>query len=174
MLGRLVTRSASRCAARNAVASAARRSDRRSLTIERGDDAAEGELVSVRAESAHQGERARREHRVPAFRLAGEDIGQVYFDERHLHRGERVANGEARMAVRAGVDQRAVGTAAQRLYHLDQLAFAVPLGELQVDVQLASDDAQPPLDVGQRLAAVQLRLPDTEEVEIGPLRTAMR
>src|SRR6185312_61701 len=170
MLGRLVTSKASRCAARNAAASAATRSDRRSLTRQGGDDASERELVAARAETAHHGERARGEHRMAPLRLAREDVAQVHFDERYLHRGKRVANGEAAVAVRAGVDQSAIGAAAQRLDHIHQLPFSVPLGELQFHVQLARDAAQVLFDVGQRVASVQLRLPNAEEIEIGAVQ----
>ena len=51
---------------------------------------------------------ARREHRVPALRLARVDVRDVHLDERHRHADECVAQREARVRVRAGVHDRAV------------------------------------------------------------------
>src|SRR5690348_17911535 len=53
-----------------------------------------------------QSDGAAREHRVPALGLTRENVGQVQFHERHFRGRERVADGETRVRVRRGIDQR--------------------------------------------------------------------
>jgi hypothetical protein len=47
---------------------------------------------------------------------------------------------------------------------INECAFAISLSEFQFDVELASNLAQPRLDVGERLASVELGLARAEEV----------
>ena len=110
--------------------------------------------------------RGGREHRVAALGLARVDVREVHLDERQLDRRQRVANGEARVRVRAGVDHDAVDLAAQCVDRVDELALAVVLRELQLRAELRRDSAQRALDVGERLAAVQRRLASAEQIQI--------
>src|SRR5215208_4351193 len=171
MFGRLVRSRPSRCAASIASRSAARRSARRSATgRQRRDEAAQRELVAVRAEPAEHRPRPGCESRVAALRLSSVHVRQVDFDERHGHGGEGVAEGEARVAVGAGVDHRAGRAPAQRLHGAHELTLAVVLRALHLGPQLAPDVAQASLDLGERGATVKLRLARSEEIEVGTIQ----
>ena len=115
MFARLVSNTASRCAVTRASRRAVRRSARRSATgREPRDKPAKRKLVPDRAESAEQSDGAAREHGVPPLGLAREDVREMQLDEGNLGRGERIANGKARVRVGAGVDQRALRPATKR------------------------------------------------------------
>ena len=117
MFGRLVTSSPSTCAAVRPIGErgeAAPAADQPSSGHRDAlHEAAQRQLVAVRAETADHADRRGREHRVTTLGLARVDVRDVHFDERHLDRRERVANREARVRVRAGVDERAVDTTPQ-------------------------------------------------------------
>src|SRR5579862_249441 len=126
MLGRLVTSSPSRWAAVMASTSAASRATRTSDTRgDRAGESSERELVAVRAESHDAADGGAGEHRVTALGFTRIHICHVHLDERRGDRGERVANREARVRVRAGVDDHAVDLAAQPLNRVDELPLAV-------------------------------------------------
>ena len=55
------------------------------------------------------------------------------FHEGNGDAGERVTNGKAGVAVRSRVHERAVGTTAQRVNRLDNLAFPIVLRERELD-----------------------------------------
>src|SRR3954471_5688995 len=160
------------CAAVSAFLRAAMRAGRRSAI---GNDrksfhqTAQRELVTVGSKAADYRNRGVGQRRPPTLWLTSVDVGQVYFDERDFDAGQRVANGEAGMAVCARVYQRAVGTTAQRVHRLDDLAFAIVLRKAEIDAQLFSDGQEVRLDVGQRLRSVKLWLTRAEEVEIWPI-----
>src|SRR5580704_7356584 len=88
-------------------------------------------------------------------------------DERHRHRGERVADRETRVAVRARVHQRTRRRSAHAMDRVDQVAFPVVLGEIDVDRELATDARQSPLDVRQRRRPVDRRFSRAEEIQAG-------
>src|SRR5664279_2337425 len=166
MLGRLVSSTASRCAATSASRSAVRRSLRRSVTgREPRDKPAKRQLVTDRPEAAEQSNRAARQNCVTPLGLARENVREMQLDERHLGGGECVADREARVRVRAGVDERALRPAAQPENHIDELALAALLRELELDAEFRANLAQPRLDVRECLRAVDRWLACAEEIE---------
>src|SRR6185295_19180458 len=160
------------CQAVMASRSAAMRAGRRSpMGCDRKpfDEPAQRQLVAVGAESANHRHRRVCQGRAATLRLARVDVGEMHFDEWNLHTRQRVANGEAGMAVRARVHQRAVGASAQRVHSVDDLTFAVVLRERDLDTELLGDGQEIFLDVGKGLVPVKLGLAYAEEIEIGPI-----
>src|SRR4051812_47459985 len=102
---------------------AARRRERGSVTRrELANEAAQSGLVSEGAQAADHGHGRRREHRMTTLRLARVNVREVHFDVGDRDRAQRVANGETRVRVRAGVDDDAIDLAAPRMNAVDHLA----------------------------------------------------
>src|SRR4051812_8666540 len=110
MFGRLVSTSASMCAAMSDSLSAATRAARRSAiggALEALHQSAQSELIPVGAEAADHRQRRIGQRRVTPLGLARIDVGDVQLDERHADSDERVANRQAGVGVRRGVYHRA-------------------------------------------------------------------
>src|SRR4029079_497258 len=167
MLAGLVTSKPSRCAAVRPPASAARRRGRESDTGgESSRQSAQPQLVSVCSESRYHSHGGRREHRMTTLGLTGIDIRQMHFDEWHRDLRQRIAQRDARVGVRPGVDDHAVDLAAPPVQRVDHFAFAIVLRELHLCSQLGRHRGKRTLDVVQRLAAVQCRLASAEEIQV--------
>src|SRR6266567_7466392 len=138
MLARDATSSPSSPSAANARTSASCRERRRSgamAGLEIADQALESQPIALGAEPRHHAHRGIREHRAPSLGLSGEQVGQVYFDERQAYREQRVAYGETRVRVRRGVDDQPVRLALQPLDRVDQLTLVIRLGPGHVDAE---------------------------------------
>src|SRR5258705_5516385 len=113
MLGRDVTSSASSAApsASNSAASASCRSRRRSAVtgLEMADEALESQTIAVGPKPRHHSHRHVREQRATPLRLTGENVREMYLDERHPDGEEGIAHREAGMRERGRVDHGAVG-----------------------------------------------------------------
>ena len=70
----------------------------------------------------------------------------------------------------AGIDDDARGALAGAVNPVDDLVFAIALMELDREPELLADAPAVRLDVGERLAAVDLRLALAEQVEIGSVQ----
>ncbi len=104
-----------------------------------------------------------------AFGFSREDVGDVHFDERELHRREGVSEGQTGVRVRSRVDHRSVGVAAKGLDRADELALAVMLSAANVHAELPADSRQPLLDFGERRRTVERRISHSKKVEVGPI-----
>lgn len=102
--------------------------------------------------------------------LASVDVAEVNFDEGNQYRVERIADGDAGVGIGGGVDQQAVEAGARRLEPIDDFPFDVGLVEGNLDVQGSGELGQAPVDPLKALAAVDLGLALTEEVEIGAVQ----
>ena len=129
-------------------------------------ESAQGELIPVGPESAHDSDGRGGEHRVATFGFAGVHIRHVHFDEWHGYGGERIAYRDARVRVGAGVDYDSVNISAQTVNRVDQVSFTVVLRERQVGPDFARRAAQSPLDVGECLSPIELGLAAAEEVQV--------
>src|SRR5277367_487710 len=65
-----------------------------------------------------------------------------------------------------GIDDDAGGALASAMNPVDDLVFAIALMKLDRKPKLTADTAAVRFDVGQRLAAIDLRLAHAEQVEI--------
>src|SRR5258708_15566941 len=167
MFARLVTRRPSTWAAAKPSASAARRFGRESDTgRQRTQEAAQGQLRPISAKAAHQPGRRRSEHRVAAFWLSPIDVRYVHLHKRDARADKGVAEGETGVAVGAGIDDRPINLASHFVNGVDELAFAVMLNKLDLDLGLASHVAQCALDVDKGLATVRVPLTNPKQVEV--------
>src|SRR6185437_7414736 len=170
---RAVTNSASRpCAARDSV-SACRRAGRRSAGTtgrEMRHEPLEAEPVTIRAESRDHADRRVGEQGAAALGLAGEDVGQMHFDERHPDRQECIPDRKTRVRERRGIHERAVGRPFELLDGVDQLAFMVGLAENALDAKGAGAFLRSLLDLTERHRSVDLRLSLPQQIEIRPIQ----
>src|SRR5258705_13864521 len=93
---------------------------------------AQRQFVAIGAEAADHGYGSVCEGRATALGLAGGDVGEVDFDERNLHSCQRIANGEAGMAIGARIPERTGGATPQSGNSFDHLAFPGVLGESEL------------------------------------------
>ena len=108
----------------------------------------QGELVPLHAEPGDHADRRGGEHGVPALRLARVHVRDVHLDERDRDADERIAQREARVRVRAGIDDRRVHPAAHRVHGVHELALAVALHALDLGAVLATAIAAEPGIIG--------------------------
>ena len=127
---------------------------------------AEGQLVALGPEARDDPERCRREPRMAAFRLARVDVGQVDLHEREGHARERVPQRQARVRPGARVHQRAGHHAAAVVDRLDHASLLVELREEERHPEFGPHLLEMGFDLGQRGRAVDLGLPDAEQIEI--------
>src|SRR5271166_2418816 len=98
-------------------------------------------------------------------RLACEQIAEMHFDERYGHAQECVAQGNAGMGERAGIDDDEGGTAVLgRMYLGDELVLCVALRALELMAPGESQAGKLDLDVVQARRAVDSRFPCSEQV----------
>src|SRR5467141_224541 len=160
------------CAAVSASRSAATRGERRSAidgNRKALHQSAQRQLVAVSAESADHGYCGIGQHRAPAFGFAGVDVGEMHFNKRNLHRGERIVNGEAGVTVSSRVHERAVGTSAQGVNHLYDLPFPIALRERELDAEFLGDLQETRLDVGKRFSPIESGFTCPEQIEVGAI-----
>src|SRR5690242_14188377 len=108
MLARLVSSSASRCVASSAAISAARRWGRRSGSAtggELGHQATQRQFVAVGAKATQDRQCPVRQRGMASLRLPSENVREMDLDVWDLRGGKRIADGEARVRVRARIDQ---------------------------------------------------------------------
>src|SRR3984957_631960 len=99
-------------------------------------------------------------------RLALVHIGNVHLNDRPLEGVQRVEDGDRRMGEGGGIDDDAGGALASVMNPADDLVFAIALMKLDRKPKLTADTAAVRFDVGQRLAAVDLRLALAGQIEI--------
>src|SRR4051812_4438255 len=90
----------------------------------------------------------------------------MHFDEWDARSGERVANGETGVRVRAGVHECAVDFSAQRMDRVHDVTLAVVLAERQRHPELTRDGLEIFLDVIESLFSIKRRLANPKQVEI--------
>ena len=132
---------------------------------ERGD-AAEGELVALRAAADDDAVRPERDVGVVAEALALVDVGDVHLDHRPLEGVEGVEDGDRGVGEGAGIDGDSNGLLAGLVDPVDDLALPVRLQEAEGEAELGGQRGAVALDVGEGLVAVDLRLALAEEVEV--------
>src|SRR5581483_9249344 len=94
-----------------------------------------------------------------------------HFDERDLHREQRVAQRDAGMRQRGGIDDDELDAFGLGLLDpLDQGAFVVALERVELVPELAGVLAEIALDLPERLGSVEVRLAAAEQVEVGAVQ----
>ena len=74
------------------------------------------------------------------------------------------------MCVCSGIDDNRCGIVDRFLDPVDDLAFMVRLAEVDLKSQVCADPAASRGDVVERLEAVDLRLPSTQQIQVGPVQ----
>jgi len=101
-------------------------------------------------------------------RLPGERVRQVHFNDRDRDCGNRVAQGDGRVGVAAGIEDDRPGAARRGLVQpVDQMAFMVGLAEVEGYAQLPGPIAHHPSDIVERVAPINLGFAGAEQVEVG-------
>ncbi len=134
------------------------------------DEGLETEHVASGPETRNDADREIGEERLATSRLAGEDVGEVNLDERDADGEEGVPHRDRGMGERRGVHDGAVCRLRQRLHELYQLAFMVGLAPGQLNAERRRALTDEALQIGKRLAAVELRFTRAEEIEIGTVQ----
>ena len=88
---------------------------------------AQSKQVAVPAKTANLPDRQRSSQAGMAELFTPVDIGKMYLYERQLDRGKRIANGNAGVGIRSGVDKDAVTIIRGSLYGIDQVPLGVGL-----------------------------------------------
>src|SRR3990172_4936532 len=135
---------------------------------EQAGEPGDRQRIAVDAEAAdHRLRRLRHVGILPeAFALV--DIGEVDFDHRQLHRQQRVENGDRGGGVAGRIDHQARRLVGVRfLDPADQLAFHIRLPEYQFEAEALGGGAAQFFHVGERGAAVRVRLARAEQVHVG-------
>lgn len=95
-------------------------------------------------------------------------IRQVDFDECYPRREEGIANRDAGVCIGRRVDDDEVDLVGPGLLDaIDDVALAVRLEGLQRDTFLLCQASQIPVDLGERIGAIDFRLARAEQVQIG-------
>jgi hypothetical protein len=92
----------------------------------------------------------------------------VHLDAGHADGPERIVEGERRVRERAAVEQQPRVGAAALADAIEQIALVVRLEGVDLDAELLATRLEAPVDVGERLLAVDLRLARAEQLEIRP------
>lgn len=94
-------------------------------------------------------------------------IGKMHFDESQGHRSQRIAQCNARMRKRAGVDDDELGAVGARdVDTVDQRTFVIGLEECELRAFFLRERSQLALNIRQRLAAINGRLARPEQIQI--------
>src|SRR5438105_2039122 len=124
--------------------------------------------VAAAAEPADEAQGGRRgDALLPEVLTAGEEVREVHLDDGHVERAEAVVEGDRVMRQCGRVDDHADRVRALFVEAVDQLALVVGLEEADGPAVLLGLGVDHGLDVGQRLAAVDLRLAAAEDVQVG-------
>ena len=103
-----------------------------------------------------------------AERFAAVDIGNMHFDKRYGHTGQRIADGDTGVRISTRIDDDCIyAFIAGGMDAVYQPAFAVTLKTLHRDTAPRRRFNQAAFYIGQRVRTINLRFARTEQIEIG-------
>ena len=103
-------------------------------------------------------------------RLSLVHVGNVHLDDRPVEAVQRIEDGDRRMGERRWVYDNPRGALAGPVNPVDDLVFAIALMKLDREAECFAYGPAFCLDVGERLAAIKLRLALAEQIEIGAVQ----
>src|ERR1700694_3568173 len=118
----------------------------------------QGRQVSLEAKARYHTLRGRGRHHPVALRVAGEDVGDVNFDNGLARAAQRIGERQAVVRERPRVDDDGVACGALFFDPVDQLALVVRLQAREPEVELAGTLGEQLFQIGESLRAVDLRL----------------
>src|SRR4029077_3656418 len=131
------------------------------------DEPLESELIAVRPEPGDSPHAGARDPGSAPERLARIGVRQVYLDARERDCGERVENRDRRMRVCAWVDDKPVDPAPRSLTDpVDDGPLVIRLPDVDLDSQRKRALLEASVDLGERLAAVDIRLAHPQELQV--------
>jgi len=129
------------------------------------------QLIAPGPKAADHADRQIGEKRMMSKRFTSEDIRQVHFDKRNLHRSQRVAQRYARMGKSSRIDQdEACPVFARLLNTPDQLALEIALKGGQGDSSGARNLDQTGVDRIEGVRAVDRGFACTQQIEVGAMQ----
>jgi hypothetical protein len=102
-------------------------------------------------------------------RLPPVDVAQVQLHKGKSHGQQSIPQGDGGVGVSAGIDQEALSLTPGRVDPIHQSAFVIALETVERHAQLSGQPAQISLDPRQGGAAVEARLPQTQQIEVGAI-----
>ena len=94
----------------------------------------------------------------------------MHLHRRHVHRPQRIVDGVAVMAVGAGIDDDALGAVLPCLLdHVDQHALMIGLHKAHLISAVFGIFRDLPAQLGIGAVPIYLRLPLSQQVQIGPI-----
>ena len=135
-----------------------------------GGGSLESEPVTVNSESADNAVGEIGQVGMLAEFFTRMHIRQVNLDECYLRREEGIANRDAGVGIGRRVDDDEVDLVGPGLLDaIDDVALAVRLEGLQLYMLLLCKADQIPIDLGERIGAIDFRLACAEQVQIGAM-----
>ena len=126
------------------------------------------------AETADHAFRRFADEGVPPIRLAGERVGEMYFDERDGEGAGCIEECYGGVAVAAGVEDHRRCGGARLVNPVDEFALAIALPEDYIPASFARSCTHRLFDISERLTAIDFRLPLAQEIEIGAVQHIYR
>ena len=114
-----------------------------------------------------------RSHRHPGHEglvpelLPGRRIGEVNLHHRQTHPGEAVSQGDAGMGESGRIDEDSLDLSGGILQVIQDFPLVVGLEEIQLDTQLPGHLPELSVDLFQRVCAVDVGLPLTQQAKVG-------
>ena len=124
-------------------------------------DVLERERVTVNSEAGNHSGRSGGQDRVRApLGLAAVNVGDVNLDDRALAHLHRIQHRYRVVAEGRRIDDDP-GIQARLLEPVDHLVFCIGLPAQELESVAVGDGLAEPLDIAQRLASIEMRLPET-------------
>jgi hypothetical protein len=130
---------------------------------------AEGEAVTIHAETADDSRRHRGEHRVVPEVLPGVDVGDVDLDKRGVQQRAGVAEGVGVMRPCPGVQHDRRTFVRGEVEPAEQFVLGVGLTDLDLEAELLAEGHAPLNEVGVRGQPVDVSLPRAESAKVRPV-----
>ena len=101
--------------------------------------------------------------------LAGEDIRQVYFDNRDIEQTQCVVHGNRCVGIGASVDGQSGSNRSCLLDPGHEFTLMIRLAKLQVELRFGCGVPAALFDIRKRFAAIDTGFPFTEQVQVGAI-----
>src|SRR5207302_1107822 len=102
--------------------------------------------------------------------LAPEDVREVDLDDRQIGSEKGVEHRDRSVGKRARVEDDSLGCFTSLLDPIDQLTFVIGLAEVDLEVECCGAGRAALLDVAERVMAIDRRVANPEQVEVGAVQ----